>query len=271
MTPQYPPHISMLKAELDSRRSRNSAYSLRSFSRDLGLTPSIVSELLRGRKGLSQAKAKGIAKRIQLSPSEIEIFLLSIDASHSRAKSQRIQAQNDLKDILSHRAQTFWISQKDFELIKNWYHQALLELIELEECDHSISWFAKKVQLPESVIEQAIDRLMTVGLLKKQKGKFLACFAHSETTIDIPSMALKNLHSECIDKAKEALFSQNVHEREITEATFAFDISQMADAKQELRNFQKKFALKYNSKSKNKNSVYQLAIQFFRLDKGERK
>lgn len=45
-------------SEFEGRKSRNPGYSLRAFARDLGLAAPKLSEILRGKGGLSEASAR---------------------------------------------------------------------------------------------------------------------------------------------------------------------------------------------------------------------
>lgn len=260
-------HIEILKSELELRRARNPAYSLRSFGRDLGLAPSALSDLLQGKKGISSERASTLAEKIGLSEDERELFILSAQASHSRRQAEREKASTELKQRISlHR-----ISEEELETASNWYHQALLELTELEECEHSAEWFARRLRLPLAAMESAIERLLALGWLKREKGKYRASSSTSLSSVDVPSQAVKQLHEQILCRASGALFSQGVKEREFITTGFAFDSSQIEEAKRDIRKFQRAFAEKYYAGSRRKNSVYQIAMQFFRLDQGEEK
>ncbi|MGZ3775939.1 MAG: DUF4423 domain-containing protein, partial [Bdellovibrio sp.] len=64
-----------------------------------------------------------------------------------------------------------------------------------------------------------------------------------------------------------AIQEQAVQQREFLNMTLAFNAEKTKEAKQALRKFQQEFAEKFYDENKNKDSVYQLSIQFFRLDK----
>lgn len=78
-----------LVMELSKRNRRNSAYSLRSFARDLGLSPSSLSEIVNRRAGLSPEKASLLAERLKLDPFQQQIFSLSAGMLHSRSEEKR--------------------------------------------------------------------------------------------------------------------------------------------------------------------------------------
>jgi uncharacterized protein (TIGR02147 family) len=256
-------HVQTLRAELKFRRERNPGYSLRSFGRDLGLAPSALSSLLNGKKGLSEEKAAGIAQKMGLSESEREFFLLSARASHARKKTERLGAEAELTS----RKNSHLMKESELALAQGWHHQAILELTELKACEHSVEWFAKRLNLSTAETAAAVARLTKLGWLKLEKGRYSANWASTEISSDLPSSAIKGFHRQILAKADEALLNQDLAAREFQSTTFAFDAKKMKEAKQAIRAFQRKFAHQFYSASKAKNSVYQISVQFFRLDK----
>lgn len=262
MTQKETFHIDLLKSAYGQRHAHNAAYSLRSFSRDLKISPSLLSALLNGKKGISKVRAKQISRFLGLSTQDEKLFLLSVQASHSRAQIDKVKAREALKSI----KQTYEISEQELNLANNWYHQAILELCDLDECKHTTEWFVKKLNLPKAIVSSALERLQNLGWLEIKQNKYKATHQTTTTTHDISVMAIKELHVQMLDQAKQALFTQTIKEREFSNITMAIDANLIKEAKEELREFQIHFAKKYSTKSKNKNSVYQLAAQFFRLD-----
>src|SRR5689334_9211079 len=79
----------LLQREYESRCARNSRYSLRAFARDVGLSPGGLSQVLRGRMGLSEKTASRIAERLGWSrPEQIHFRDLTI-SQYSKNRQQR--------------------------------------------------------------------------------------------------------------------------------------------------------------------------------------
>lgn len=252
------------------RRAQNTAYSLRAYARDLRLSPSLLSEVLTGKKGLSVSRAKELLKKMDLVPRERELFLLSTEASHARTKTQKDHAAGELKRALYREVGKKIISDQEFALANNWYHLAILELTELKDCEHSAEWFAKRLGLSAVVVEKALSRLLALHWLKLKNGRYFVTSDESETDNEMPSSARKRFHAEMIKKSEEALFRDLSEDREFQTMTLAFDRSQISQAKEMMLRFQREFSQRF-LKMKHKNSVYQLSLQFFRLDKGDGK
>jgi transcriptional regulator with XRE-family HTH domain len=78
-----------VQQEFDQRHQRNAAYSWRSFARDLRLSPSMLSEFLKGRYGLSRAKALHVATVLRLDEENTQHFVDLLEAEFHRSPSQR--------------------------------------------------------------------------------------------------------------------------------------------------------------------------------------
>jgi uncharacterized protein (TIGR02147 family) len=87
----------LIKAEFARRRGLNSFYSLRTFAKDLGLTPMHLSYLFRGKRGLSKLNALAVAKGIGLRTFAAKRFCLMVSAQSGRSKVERNVAKQGFK------------------------------------------------------------------------------------------------------------------------------------------------------------------------------
>jgi len=264
MDAHKPFHFTYIAEEYARRCQANPHYSLRAFARDLDVTPSWLSDFLSEKKGLSPLAAERFVTLLGFSNSEAKLFILSVKAHHSRSAKAREDAQKELATLK--KSSSFKMMSKDFSLTGTWYHQAVLELTEVEGFSHQETEIAERLKLPLATIKRALVQLQEAGLLEIKNGKMKSCYPETESTIDLPSVAIRKYHEQIIQKGLTALNEQSVHQREYASTTFAFDASRTAEAKKALRKFQKEFADEFYTKSKNKNSVYQLSLQFFRID-----
>jgi len=60
----------LLHTRLTEAKARNSALSIRAFSRRLGLSPSMLSRVLSGQRTVSRSQAERIAQALLLPPDE---------------------------------------------------------------------------------------------------------------------------------------------------------------------------------------------------------
>ncbi len=63
------------------------------------------------------------------------------------------------------------MASDQFRFVADWYHMALLELFSLQDFYSKPSWMARKLNLDESLVVEALARLQRVGLVKSVEGQ----------------------------------------------------------------------------------------------------
>lgn len=92
-----------LKDNFTRRLRMNPRYSLRAYAKLLDLSPSKLSEILAGKKGLGPERAEKVCDKLKLAGVDREIFLLSVSSQHSRLKNERVDAKAKLKELVAAR------------------------------------------------------------------------------------------------------------------------------------------------------------------------
>ncbi len=255
----------ILMNEFEKRNSINHRYSLRSFARDIRMSPSRLSEILNQKRGLSPQKAQEILKYLPISEENKKLFLLAVEAKHHRSPKRKSEALNEINSFMQKNKETKKINETQFGHISGWYYYALLELIETKNFKNDCEWIAQKLHLNKTIVESALDKLETLNLIKKKNDSYENNYDVTTTSFDESSTSLKKYHSQILRKAEKELFKQDVQDREFLGMTMAFDKQDIKKAKKLIRKFQEDFANEFGV-SVEKNSVYQLNVQFFRLD-----
>jgi uncharacterized protein (TIGR02147 family) len=259
--PHESDYRALLRHELESRCERNPRYSLRSFARDLGVTSSRLSEVLRGRYGLSRDSATQMAKRLGWSNQEIDHFGDLVDLQHARSRQKKLAAQGRLS---AYNPQYRLLTADSFRVIADWYHYAILELTTLVGFKSDTKWIARRLGISLHLARGAIARLKRLGLLVDEKGNFRAAEGFTASPSGVPSDALKKFHRQLLEKAVSALYLQSVEERDFAHMVLAIDRARLPEAKEELKRFRRHFDAKFGA-SPSRNDVYCLGLTFFSL------
>lgn len=166
----YTDYGDVLNAEFTSRKARNHRYSLRSFARFLGMSPSNMSEVLRKKHGLSVALAEKISLKLGYEPEQSRYFMDLVIYRHGENSDERQAAMLRLRDIKLN--QEFEILPDDiFKMISNWYHLAIIELTKLTGFSMDTDWMATRLGIQPLDALQAVNRLKRAQLLEiKDKG-----------------------------------------------------------------------------------------------------
>jgi uncharacterized protein (TIGR02147 family) len=250
---------------LIQRQNRNPRYSLRAFARDLGIAPSLLSDVINRRKGISVRTAREISRRLELDTRTSRLLELKTLERFSRHKATREHARKILRDL--RRTSGFHtVPNENFETISSWYANALLELTELPNFRADIPWIAKRLSVPETVIRATVDCLLSQGLLTGDHHSFKCAQTFTAVPGGVPSSAIREHHRQVLNMALTALETQDIYTRESSTLTLAVPRARMDEAAAMLRKFRMDFAKKCAEWGE-PDSVYAMSLHLFRLDK----
>jgi len=86
----------LLSEELRIRSRRNSAYSLRSFAKDLSLSNPYLSQILNRKKSLSEARGFEVATKLNWTSAKINFFLSLIRFQNAKDPQLKECIKSDL-------------------------------------------------------------------------------------------------------------------------------------------------------------------------------
>ena len=252
----------ILKSKLAERTNKNIQYSLRSFARDIGLSPQRLSHILNGRHGLSVQAAGLVASKLSMNETEKDFFCTLVQKEHSRSKAMRTEAAKRLKNLKFHYKN---VELDNFKLISDWYHFAIMELTLIENFSNNCKQIGKSLGISEVEAEMAIERLLKLKLLiKEKKGSLKIRGNFFADPKEIPSEAIRNFHKQLLSKSINAIDFQDLNERDFSSLVVAVDEKDIATAKKEIKKFRESMDRLF-SKSKKKTRVYCLGVQLFAL------
>ncbi|MEC9283196.1 MAG: helix-turn-helix domain-containing protein, partial [Bdellovibrionota bacterium] len=124
-------HIRFLHAELRERNLKNPRYSLRAFARDLGVSPSRLSELLRGKGQMSASFAKSIAEALGPESEKSKLFLSMVLAKKSHNLTERQLAKKKVL-VWKNFAEVEELMLSEFQQMSEWYYLGIWNFLHLQ-------------------------------------------------------------------------------------------------------------------------------------------
>jgi uncharacterized protein (TIGR02147 family) len=248
-----------LQRELERRKRTNPHFSLRSFARTLDLSPSFLSHVINGHKNLSLVSALKIAQKLRYSPTEADSFVDLVKLEMQQVVAPQLPEKFN---------EGLTLQLEAFQVISDWYHFAIRELVMTKGFKPDVKWIAKRLKIKPTEAKDAIDRLLLLGLLeRKPDGGLVNTENYIKTPTNQPSRAIRNHHQQMIQKAQEALENQPVTHRDIVGTTLTIRRDQIDLAKREIAKFHRHLAKLLNSPEASE--VYQFNTQFFALTEPE--
>ncbi len=239
-----------LLAEFEARRARNHRYSLRALAMLLKIPPGRLSEILSGKRQVTPQTAEKIAVALAYSPRRKAQFQCCVySALNMRAVTSATLAPPPYKQL----------SVDQFRVVADWYHFAILSLMEISGFEPDASFIARRLGISRMQASAAVKRLVRVGLIEDRDGKWISTGKNIETSTDIQSSALRRAHHQILEQAVAAIESVPLEKRDVTSICMAIDSKKLPEAKKLIRDFRKRMAaFLENSEA---DEVYNLNVQ----------
>jgi len=264
-TPIMIDYRKQLKEALGEKTALRPGYSMRAFAKQVEISPSHLSRVLRGEKDLSPKSALKIALELDFNHEKREQFLDLVSYHSADPHTKKLLLERINKRLKGNLKQS--LDDELFKVISDWYYLPLFEFTKAKGFKSDSLWIAKKFNLSVAEINAAIDRMESLSLLTRDSHGNLSVRSELQiqTTDDITSMAIRKHHKQMSEKAIQALQTQMTEEREFQSVHFAFSPNNIKRAKKMIREFADKFESELKPLSGEE--VYQLNLQFFRLTK----
>ncbi len=269
--------VELLRSLFIEKKSKNANYSLNAFSRDLGLSASLVSRILSGARSLTLKQGMHIAAVLGFTPADTNLFILGIvegaadGAKISKQVREKIKREADRAEenvSLKDESPLFYNYEIErFKSISQWYHLAILNLTFVKDFQSNAEWISERLGISSNEAREAIERLLDLGMLEENEN---GVYKKSKTSLNFQTqkseVAIRAFHTQMIEKAKNELNKtnkENFDKRLINSITFSCAPEQVERFKEKINQFQDE--LLAEAKSGTHQEVYQLNCQLFPL------
>ena len=249
----------VLRRELERRCKDNPRYSLRAFAAAIGMSPTALSFVLTGKRPLSKKAAKQVANTLSLSSEECATLM-----GWTNERKIKRQAKTDLSltDSVPNETDIHQMSLDSFAFISDWYHYAILSLLEIPGARFEAKWICQKLRITEIEAKNAMDRLKRMEIVDKIDGRWRQATGPIRIGNEVPTAATVKFQKQLLLKAVESLENDPADVRDLTSMTLAMDSTVVPYAMEQIRKFRRKLAEELESKS-TPNRVYELTVQLF--------
>lgn len=243
--------VKVLETELARRTATNSRYSLRAFARDLNIDQSSLSKVLARKRQLTNPSILRIANHLGLPARQAKKFL---------SVEQKAIKHAPLSDL----------NHEQFAIVANWYHDAILELIDTADFKPNLRWIAKRLALSEAQVRAAVQRLENVGYLQITKsGRWIDQSKDNSIHPDqVSSQTLKMYQKQILNNSLKAIDTVELSQRSHTSNTFSGSAENIEEARKLIEKCRRDVATLLGGSANTKNTeVYQIQISLFPITK----
>jgi uncharacterized protein (TIGR02147 family) len=260
-----------LKSKLAERCDRKVGYSLRAFARDLSYGPSQLSRVMNGKQHLSVATAQIVAERLFDSELDRDLFMAKVEYEGATRESLKSAALTKLERLgsLQSTDSTLLLQQDAFHFISDWYHIPILDLMTLHVAPKTPKGVARYFGISHMEAKLAIERLIRLGMLKEDKGRWIKVHSRLVVPSGAPSASIRKFHRKMIEKALEAIDGQAVEQRTLMGRTIAIAPKDLSKFRAMIDDFSSKLS-ELAATSRPRSKLYQINVQMFDLEAAAR-
>lgn len=163
-------YVDILNEYFKHRQSQNPSYSLRAFSRDIGIHHRTVSSILKRGRPLPLEFVAGVLKGIPLNDEQQSIFYKTVIADRQSKDPLNLEDFQVINPIESQK------------ILEDENHYVFLAIIQLKSFQSDLSWIAKKMDLSVEEVDDIIERLIDYKLISRDENQKLVRTAHRLVT-----------------------------------------------------------------------------------------
>ena len=247
--------IQILSSEFTERSRRNPRYSLRAFAKSLGISHTVLSLVMSGKRSLSRKAAMIVAENLDLGPKKSAAL---ISSTGKKAAPHLLANTYNLIDL------------ETFHLISDWVHYAILSLLEIPESHFEPKWMAKRLGINETQAKIAMSRLVDLDFVANENGKWRQTGKPIKVENEVSTVSTKKFQRQLIEKSLESLDNDPIEKRDFSSTTMAIDPKHIPYAKERIRQFRRELCSELEVKG-NPKEVYNLTVQIYPVTKEELK
>lgn len=255
---------SVLKFEFERRNKKNKSYSMRAFSRDLGISPSRLSEIFSGKQGLSPLRARTIGEKLEFKNEKLDWFCNLVAAESSRSRYLKNKAIEKLAPFQNGVLAQELTLNVSFE--PKWYHFAIRRLTQLSNFKSDPYWISEQLTLPLGITRKAIQEMLQIGMISKGTNDELTITEnytnHPSSNQKNSDLFFKTMLKKAFDSRKQIQEKYRKHDIHF----YSIDTKQIPEIKELIEEFKAKLDhLTYQSEEHD--ALYATMISLFPVSK----
>ncbi len=251
----------ILGQDFDRRKKRKESYSLRSYAKYLGLSPSTLHSLMSEDSMGSPKLVEKIARKIGLNESE-EQYVSHVSRLKNTKDPKKKKEILQKAVLLNTRFNTLTV--EEYQLIGKWYYYPVMELIKTKGAVLDPAWIGKKLGITSEEARLSLESLQKLDIIEIKNNQLIV----KRDYVELPDGTFlpgRELNQTLIQKAKEAALVQPKGTRSFSNTVVRFRKSDIKRAQEFITRFRREFCLEFES-GRDHDSVYDLNVNFFRLD-----
>jgi hypothetical protein len=241
----------ILRTELARRCAANERYSLRAFARFLRTDHASLSQILRGKRKISETTVRQLSVRLGLDGRRIDELVVHERSALGGPSGIDLAAVRE-------------VTGRALGTLTNWHDWAILELTRLDCFRPDARWIARVLDCSVDDVQLALHRLTSFGFLEMTtKDRWTDRTGHVlESAEELASLAVERLAEELHELAVRAVRRRSPTEWTHSATTIAVDAASVPLAIRRLDQLRTELLATLEA-AETRDAVYYLSLSFF--------
>lgn len=244
-------------------------FTFREFSKLAGYSsPVFLKLVIEGKANLSEVGTERVANATGLAPTDAEYFRILVAMNQSKDAEQKKALFKELRSIAKANKVKI-VGEDQYDYYESWISPVLREALpHMAKSKASEVADALTFKSSAAEIRKSIQVLLNAGLLSQNAdGSFAQTDQKISTgNLEMPSLAVRDMHRQMGELAVRALDTIPVEERDISGLTLGVPESVLPRLRAEIADFRRRIS-NIVTESPETDRVYRLNVQFFPLTK----
>lgn len=254
-----------------AKKASNPRYSHRAFVRRTGQkSPSLLADVIAGRRNLTHSSAEGFVRALGLSTTEARFFRLLVDLEQASTPAEKNAAWSGIAASKRFR-EARRVAGDSMRYLSTWYVPVIRELARRPDFQADPAWIARQLRPPirPSEAEEALELLLDLDLLKRTDEGIAQSGGTVATAREVAGLAAHNYHQGMLERAQSALHEVASTERHFLAVTVTAPQSLLPTLKEELNALQDRILDLCGGTDAGIDPVMQFHLHFFPLSHGD--
>jgi uncharacterized protein (TIGR02147 family) len=222
----YRQYLASVYAVMKDSQS-NRTYSYQKFASDLGFGPTtVIHQIVKGYRPLSQKAAEKIVKALNLKGSERRYFLKLVDYCNAKRASVRDVLLGELIE-LKNKVLPNSFDKDCLDFFSEWFHPVIHELVGFSDFKYDPEWIGNRLQpKPRSEeIVKSLELLERLELIRfdATSNRWIQTNKRISTGHRVKGLAFVAYHKKMIEMASDSISQVSSEKRDISALTLSID------------------------------------------------
>lgn len=206
----------------EQKQKLQPSYSLRAYARDLKMSPALLSQVMNGKRELS----------------EKQIFKLGFTttAPIEKKKSKRLQGESE---------STEFVAVDSAIELQQGYEVMLMDLITLKNFKCDVTWISQRLEISTEQALECIEKLIQLGLVKEKNSRYYKTKNKMNIRTTTSLAHIRKINRQFIQKAEQQLNltdQASFDSRSISGTSMAVNPAHLPEAFRRIAAFQQEMA-----------------------------